>query len=143
MHQGLWGELSSNTLSSPPTKPNKAVIKHNKWHIKKAKTNYQAQDKLEVQRDLPAIDQSETGLCIALWRSVLMQILVDLASNSNKPDYLKIKAEAMQWFYEGFKLCFECNYSSDLTKESPNPLCYRCGIREHKSYKCTKSTLKS
>jgi|GEM_PF-3492579 len=83
-------------------KTNKAVIKHNSWHIKKAKTYYQAKDELDVQQNLPPIDQSETNLCTALWRSVLMQALVDLATNSTKPDYLKIKAEAMQWFYEGF-----------------------------------------
>ena len=39
---------------------------------------------------------------------------------------------------EGEKLCFECHNSEHLARECPNPLCYRCGVRGHRFYNCTK-----
>ena len=43
---------------------------------------------------------------------------------------------------EGEQLCFECHDSEHLARECPNPLCYRCGVRGHRSYNCPKANLK-
>ena len=43
---------------------------------------------------------------------------------------------------EGEKLCFECQDSEHLARECPNPICYRCGIRGHRSYNCPKVNLR-
>ena len=39
---------------------------------------------------------------------------------------------------KGEKLCFECRDSKHLERECPNPFCYRCGAKGHRSYNCTK-----
>ena len=43
---------------------------------------------------------------------------------------------------EGEKLCFECHDSEHLARECPNPICYRCGVRGHRSYNCPKANLR-
>ena len=39
---------------------------------------------------------------------------------------------------KGEKLCFVCHDFEHLARECPNPLCYRCGVRGHRPYNCTK-----
>ena len=44
---------------------------------------------------------------------------------------------------EGEKQCFECHDSEHLEKECPNPICYRCDVRGHRFYNCTKINSKN
>lgn len=48
------------------------------------------------------IDESETALCEALWRAVILQALIDVSTESAKPEAKQVKYRALSWFNEGY-----------------------------------------
>lgn len=66
-------------------------------------------------RDIIPIDESETSLCVALWRSVITQALYDITGKGGTAENKILRAEAYSWFHEtrsdGMETDFEyvCN----------------------------------
>lgn len=52
---------------------------------------------LDAKTNFDTVDESELGLCRALWMSVAMQALIDARSNSNKPEMRSIRKSARTW----------------------------------------------
>ena len=45
----------------------------------------------------PAIDESETDLCRAIWIAVIVQAVIDAKSNRKRQEYRTAKKEAIKW----------------------------------------------
>jgi hypothetical protein len=50
-------------------------------------------------RPMIPIDESETDVCITLWRSVVVQALYDMSGKSGNHERKLVRAQALTWFF--------------------------------------------